>query len=201
MPRRIGKRLWIALDISVPVDTIVGRIRAGKLAEARIVVARAIVVQPRCGIGALAGVAVAGGHRPTLVARAAIGGIELAGSDVTIRIERFGDAALVVGDEVGERAIDGFGQELASGVEVVGGSGRGAVASDFYQGAQVAGGGGRAAAGIGDLLGDTLALAIVEVAGGGRRAAGRVLPGCEPSLGIPGELLAGARSPKSASTS
>ena len=73
---------------------------------------------------------------------------------------------------------------------VIGRGGRHAARDrDLLQCADVRRGRGRATAG--HLLLDTVAFAVVEVLGGARGRSRRVLPAGEPSLVVPGQLLAG----------
>ena len=68
MPTRVYERLGIAADIGVAVQPTGQRgIGAGELPGDGVVVAGVVIVQPGGGVGALAGVAVAGGQRATLV--------------------------------------------------------------------------------------------------------------------------------------
>src|SRR5690242_14017511 len=94
MPRRIGRRLRVALDVPIPVDAIIGRIGTRELPLSWIVIPCAIVVEScTAGIAVLPGKALAGGHRPAAVAHAAIRAVELRPGRAAAGGERLGDAA------------------------------------------------------------------------------------------------------------
>ena len=193
MSAGVGSRHRVAAHIPIPTQPIQHGISAGELANRRVVIPGAVVIEPTRRVAALAGVAVAGGERATRIAGCAIRRVEAAGGDSPAAIERLQRRALGVGDEIRQRRRAGcatgdrLGDQLACGVEVVGTAGGSTRRGIFGEATDIAGGRRRATRG--DLLRDPLPLAVVEVAGGGTWTRRRILPGGQPSFGVPRQLL------------
>jgi hypothetical protein len=82
MPGRIRQRLRVARDIGVAIQPRAfarSRIGANEGACRRVILARPIVIQPRCAIGPLPREGIAGWHRAPRPARLPIGSKQLGG--------------------------------------------------------------------------------------------------------------------------
>ena len=143
----------------------------------------------------MAGIAVVGRQGAVAIVHPAIRRVELAGDDTdgAGAVQRFDDAPLIAGREIGERAVDRLGEHLPGGEVIGGGDLRWPAACGdgvCLQAAHIRGGGRASGGAIHHPLDDAVALAIVEVFGRHGGIGGGVLPGGEVSLDIPGEGLA-----------
>ena len=105
MPTGIGRARRVTPHIAIPIQSIQHRIGGRKLANRRVVVARAVVIQPTRRIVPLPGIAVTSGERATAVAAAPIRRVEAAGGDGAAAIQRFERRALRIGDELFEKKV------------------------------------------------------------------------------------------------
>ena len=188
VPRRVSRRLRVALDIAVLVDAIRHCIGARKLSQVRIVVARPIVVQPAAGrIAILPGEALRCRHHPAGVAHAPIGAVELRPRRVATGRQRLGDAAQPIARQIADAA------GVARRVQPNGHSARGVILDEAAAGGDFFDPTGQVvrmvATAAGDVLLDPLAGAVVEIPRLCRRVALRVLPMGEATLGAGGNRL------------
>ena len=110
MPTGVSGGGGVAADVAIAVEAISPssqqRIGAGELAQRRVVIPRAVIVQSRARIRPLPGVAVVGGQRAIGIAHPAIGRVELTSGNNTRAVERLHHAALVVSGKVAEGSVN-----------------------------------------------------------------------------------------------
>lgn len=194
LSRRVRPCLWIARHIHVRARALcvaLHGIHREELTHDWIIIADHVIVQPRHAVGLLTGEANTGGQRARAVAGIAIGSVELGADEIATAVEHHHLAAQGIVAEVVKGAVD-VGRNAFALHRVIGRGRLGAASGLYLLDAADISGEGAGAVHAGEHS-DTLARAIIEIAGGLRGRGGLALPGGKPSLGIVTHLLTGGR--------